>query len=146
MPFFEFWNFLYLDNQNPYQNKENVTLENFSHVPSQLISTANSSRGNYYHDYFHHVFVLPVLKIHISKLYDMTLGIKLPFTQHNVTKNLSMLVLESVVHSFSCWNLSIVWIYKGSAFHPLVQFCTTLNWAIVSISVQKFCWSRLSFI
>lgn len=29
----------------------------------------------------------------------MTLGIKLPVTQHNVKKNLSMLVLESVVHS-----------------------------------------------
>lgn len=100
MPFFEFWNFLYLNNQNPYQNKENLTLENFSHVPSQSISTANSSRGNYYHDYFHPVFVLPVLKIHISKLYDMNCLYKLPFTQHNV-KNLSMLLPESVVHSFN---------------------------------------------
>ena len=61
------------------QNKENVNLENFSHVPSQSISTANSSRGSHYHDYFHHVFVLPVLKIHISKLYDMNCLYKASF-------------------------------------------------------------------
>lgn len=132
--------------QNPYQNKENVTLENslMSLLRQSPLQTAPEAITTMI-IFTMYLFCL-FLKFIQANYMIWTLCIKLPFTQHNVKKNLSMLVLESVVHSFYCWNLSIAWIYNGSAFHPLVQFCASLNWAIVSISVKEFCWSRLSFI